>query len=91
MNIKCLTALYQALVIFILEFRSVIWNPFNFGQIVKLDNLQIRFILKFRYKIDFLNMASLDITTQIGLVPLVSCFKYNDILFMFKLINNGFP
>ena len=41
----------------------------------------------FGYKIGFLNMPSCDIDNRIGLKPLTTYRKYNDIVFMYKLIN----
>lgn len=74
--IKCFTTLHHALV------RSMVWNPSQSGQIEKLDKLQRRFIHMIGYKMDFLNMSSSDITNHIGLKPLATHRRYNDIDFM---------
>jgi phage-related holin len=86
-EIKCFTTLYHALVRSILELGSVICNSSQSGQIEKLDKLQRRFIHIFGYKMGFLNMSPSDIANRIGLKLLATHRKYNDIVFMYKLLN----
>lgn len=87
-NPTCIKVLYCSLVRSILEYCSVVWNPFTDNWVNKLESIQnrsLKFVApKLRLPIDnFSNVAK-----QCGLNSLSNRRLFNDVNYIYKLINN---
>lgn len=86
---KISTVLFiTSLVRSILEYCPVVWNPFTGNWINKLESIQNRF-LKFlapKLRLPINNISSF--AKQCGLDPLSKRRLYNDVNYIYKLINN---
>lgn len=70
----------------ILEFETVVRNPSQSVQIKKLEKLKSKFIDMFKYILGFIGMSNSEIDSYISLAKKR---KYNDVLFVQKLLNGA--
>lgn len=80
-----LKVLYFSYVLSILEFASVVWFPYYFIHIIRLERVQNRF-LRFAARLlgisfDFFSHNYDDLRSNLGLPKVESRFRYNDLLF----------
>lgn len=88
-NPSTITTLYKTLIRPILEYSSIVWNPYQVGHIAALEQIQIRLIrlagLRLGYQYFDVPVDRLRIT--LGLPLLENRRKTSDILFLHSLVN----
>lgn len=87
-NPTCIKVLYCSLVCSILEYCSVVWNPFTNIWVNKLESIQNRFLklLAPKLRLPINNISN--VAKQCGLDPLTKRRLFNDVNYIYKLINN---
>ncbi|XP_054257354.1 uncharacterized protein LOC128982422 [Macrosteles quadrilineatus] len=90
-SVSALVTLYIHLVRPILEFSSTVWNPYQSGQIARLENTQSRFVrlVGLRLGMQYRAVPVHDLQLQLNLLPLSTRREVNDVLFLKKLITSS--
>lgn len=89
-SIRALVILFKSLVRSTLEYCNIIWSPHYNNSIVRLENVQKKFIksLCFKFNIEFSRDNYVNILNYFGCPPLEHRRRYFDLCFIFKLLNN---
>lgn len=87
-NIDCLKTLYCSVVCSNLEYGTLIWNPYQYNLISRLDNIQSYFLRYISYKFS-MNCSSKELAIKLGLHSLSSRRKLYDASFILKILNNN--
>ncbi|XP_054281414.1 uncharacterized protein LOC128999083 [Macrosteles quadrilineatus] len=84
-----LVTLYKSLARPILEYCSVVWNPYQTGHIEILNRIQTRFLklLGLKLGFPFLDVPVAALEVHFGLQPLPLRRQVNGIVFLFKVAN----
>lgn len=86
---QSLLVLYKSLVRPVLDYGSVIWSPYQLGHISQLNKVQTHFlrVLGVRLGYDYLGVPVEELEQRFNLQPLDLRRLFNDLLFVFKLVN----
>lgn len=87
-NLSCMFSLYSTLVRSVLEYASVVWNPFRKNQVLEVERIQKKFSL-FMSKKTYTPYMDYKIRLHIhGLISLEGRREKSDVIFLFKILNN---
>jgi hypothetical protein len=84
----CLKILYCSLIRSLVEYGSIIWNPYQTGHITKIEKIQKRFLIMMRYKLKKIDTPTKTLANELNLQSLENRRFNNDIIFLYKLLNN---
>lgn len=88
-SLRLLAHLYRALVRQNLEFASVIWSPYQLGQIDRLQAVQRRFarVLGLKMGYNYTEVPIAAVEAEFGLLPLSTRRAVFDMVLLFKILN----
>lgn len=81
----CLKILYCSLICSIVEYESIVWNPYVTGNITKIDNVQKRFLLRICYKLREIDTPTNTFARKLNLQSLEDRRFNNHIFFSLKI------
>lgn len=88
-NLKCIMILYFTLVRSMVEYNSVVWNPFYAKNIDRIEKVQTKFIKNINYRFNY-NLIHSNYVTCITHYKILSLKERRDLfdfMFIFKILN----
>jgi hypothetical protein len=87
-NPNCIKILYFSLVRSILEYGSVVWNPYQANLITKIERIQYRLLRVLIYKTKKINLSLKQLSLEFDIESLDKRRKLTDVLWLHKLLNS---
>lgn len=85
----CLKTLYYSLIRSLVEYGSILWSPYQTGHIIKIEKIQKHLLHMMRYKLAKIETLTSILVKKLKLQSLEDGRFKNDILFLYKLLNNA--
>ncbi|XP_046685042.1 uncharacterized protein LOC124370788, partial [Homalodisca vitripennis] len=88
LSIEAMKTVYVSLVRSVLEFGSVVWSPYQLGQIQRLQRIQDRFVrvVGVRLGFEYLDVPVRAVEEFLGLNPLIVRRQLHDLTFLQRVL-----